>query len=89
MKIVHTSAIFARDPRPRESPRPNRVVQRTLDTVHVALDAQRRVKRVIWFFYGLAALALLGGFVIDAQPPRPRLDCHQSLGQMYSHYPHP
>ncbi len=66
------------------------MVQRTLDTVHeIALDAQRRVKRVVWFFYGLAALAVLVCVAIDAQPPRPRLDCHQSVGQMYSHYPHP
>ena len=63
---------------------------RAHDTVdEVARDAQRRVQRVVWFFYGLALVAVLAGLAIDAQPPAPRLDCHRSVGQMYSHYPHP
>jgi hypothetical protein len=55
----------------------------------MARDAQRRVRRVVYFFYVAAMASLVAGVLIDAQPPAPRLDCHKSTGQMYSHYPHP
>ncbi len=44
---------------------------------------------MVWFFQALTVVALLAGVWVDAQPRRPRLDCHTFVGQTYSHYPHP
>ncbi len=55
----------------------------------VMRDAKWRTTRVALFFETLFFLSVVGLIAIDRIPPRPRLECHTSRGQMMSHYPHP
>ncbi len=59
------------------------------DVGSVADDAAWRIRRVVFFFDALFAVAIALGFVIDAMPRRPRLECVTHEAQTMSHYAHP
>ena len=59
------------------------------DVGSVARDAERRFQRVAIFFEVLFAVSIVGAFVLDTIPPRPRLECQIHRAQTQSHYPHP
>ena len=59
------------------------------DVGSVAKDAAWRLRRVVLFFDAVFVVAIVVGFVIDAMPRRPRLECVTHSAQTMSHYPHP